>query len=255
MNPSTFNHSNLLALWHLYGAAKLTPEATSIWHNVSWPYRCWVENPEELNKTLDNVWSRKCLSEKLIGISPDATFSLFQREETAWNSTNTKLASIMIDSGFQHTFSQMAMYLPLTQWSHRHIDTHLDIRKITNETHINEWVDIGSNAFEYTIDSAVIAAASNSKGVSCLIANYKGKPVATALLFQSGNTMGIHQIAVKPDLQGKGIARQLMTDLMSYCQELGLEAVFLQASEAGKPLYDSLGFLNLFEIHNYQISN
>jgi ribosomal protein S18 acetylase RimI-like enzyme len=45
-----------------------------------------------------------------------------------------------------------------------------------------------------------------------------------------------------PDYRRLGLARQLMTALMDWCRAQGLKTVVLHASDAGRPLYESLGF-------------
>ena len=46
-----------------------------------------------------------------------------------------------------------------------------------------------------------------------------------------------------PELRGQGIARALMDTLMSWATFQGFDRVFLHASEFGRPLYQSLGFV------------
>jgi ribosomal protein S18 acetylase RimI-like enzyme len=45
-----------------------------------------------------------------------------------------------------------------------------------------------------------------------------------------------------PNYRRLGLARQLMTVLMDWCRAQGLKTVVLHASDAGRPLYASLGF-------------
>jgi GNAT superfamily N-acetyltransferase len=52
----------------------------------------------------------------------------------------------------------------------------------------------------------------------------------------------ILNLYVYPEFRRKGIARQLMRRMMDWCREQGFAAVYLHASEDGKPLYEALGF-------------
>ena len=45
-----------------------------------------------------------------------------------------------------------------------------------------------------------------------------------------------------PHLQGRGLARQLMEVIHQWCRDRGLKTVGLNASEFGRPLYESLGY-------------
>jgi len=50
-------------------------------------------------------------------------------------------------------------------------------------------------------------------------------------------------VYTEPQLRGQGIARALMTTLMKWATSRGFDRVFLHASEFGRPLYQSLGFV------------
>jgi GNAT superfamily N-acetyltransferase len=49
-------------------------------------------------------------------------------------------------------------------------------------------------------------------------------------------------VYTEPQWRGKGIARALMRELMRCASEQGMDRVVLHASDAGRPLYESLGF-------------
>jgi GNAT superfamily N-acetyltransferase len=48
---------------------------------------------------------------------------------------------------------------------------------------------------------------------------------------------------MEPAWRGQGIARALMTTLMKWATAQGFDRVLLHASDAGRPLYQSLGFV------------
>ena len=49
-------------------------------------------------------------------------------------------------------------------------------------------------------------------------------------------------VFVYPQFRRQGIARQLMQTMIDWCREQDLAAVYLHASQDGKPLYQKLGF-------------
>ena len=49
-------------------------------------------------------------------------------------------------------------------------------------------------------------------------------------------------VYTEPQWRGKGVARALMRELMRWAAEQGTDRVVLHASDAGRPLYESLGF-------------
>jgi GNAT superfamily N-acetyltransferase len=50
-------------------------------------------------------------------------------------------------------------------------------------------------------------------------------------------------VYTEPELRGQGIARTLMGTLMKWAASHGFDRVVLHASEFGRPLYQSLGFV------------
>lgn len=47
---------------------------------------------------------------------------------------------------------------------------------------------------------------------------------------------------VEPEYRRRGIARKLMETMIAWCRENGFANVALHASDAGRPLYEQLGF-------------
>jgi GNAT superfamily N-acetyltransferase len=50
-------------------------------------------------------------------------------------------------------------------------------------------------------------------------------------------------VYTEPDVRGMGIARALMATLLQWATDQGYDRVLLHASDAGRPLYESLGFV------------
>lgn len=72
------------------------------------------------------------------------------------------------------------------------------------------------------------------------VAEDGGEVIGTALCWKFGadrGTLGL--VIVAPTQQGRGIGRRLMELVL---EELGSRVTFLHATEAGKPLYEKLGF-------------
>lgn len=78
--------------------------------------------------------------------------------------------------------------------------------------------------------------------------NKDSQPVATGLLFKTGAVVGIHQIGVPAEHQGRGYATQMMRILIQYADQWQADSVVLQASTAGRPVYQKLGFVEQFLI-------
>ena len=82
------------------------------------------------------------------------------------------------------------------------------------------------------------------------VAESEGKVVGAALCWAYGSDHGsLGMVIVSPDAQGKGIGRELMTRLL---EELGERSILLNATLAGQPLYERLGFVAAGQVHQHQ---
>jgi GNAT superfamily N-acetyltransferase len=125
----------------------------------------------------------------------------------------------------------------------------IDIKLLSDDTDIAAWVATGSKAFGYTIDVNVIVPLLAHEDIQILLAyNEDSQPVATGLLFKTGDVVGIHQIGVPADYQGKGYATQMMRFLIQCAEKCQADYAVLQASAAGRPVYQKLGFVDQFSI-------
>jgi GNAT superfamily N-acetyltransferase len=82
------------------------------------------------------------------------------------------------------------------------------------------------------------------------VAEEDGAVVGTALCWRQGPHHGsLGLIIVSPAHQGKGIGRQLMRLVLD---QLGDRCTVLNATAAGQPLYESLGFRAIGTLHQHQ---
>ena len=54
-----------------------------------------------------------------------------------------------------------------------------------------------------------------------------------------GNILNVY---THPDFRRRGLARELMTTVLAWCHENGVDTVILHASPSGRALYEGLGF-------------
>ena len=77
-----------------------------------------------------------------------------------------------------------------------------------------------------------------------------GAVIGTGMCWLQGPRQGsLGMIIVSPDHQGKGIGRQLMNLVLA---ELGERCTVLNATVAGQPLYENLGFKAIGTLHQHQ---
>lgn len=128
-------------------------------------------------------------------------------------------------------------------------------RGFTGQTEMwmRQWIE-GSETNAAAIgskDSAVLIHRENNHivGIAC-IAIYGHES-------EKGATLWIREIAVRPEYQGRGIAKKLLTQALFYGASRGAKRSFLMADELNKNaigLYESLGFVaNKNEAENNMI--
>lgn len=72
------------------------------------------------------------------------------------------------------------------------------------------------------------------------------------MLYNTGEAIGVHQLDVRQAYQEQGIAKRFVRHMLAESVRWQGKYVVSQVSQAGKPLYDQLGFHNQFVINNYQ---
>jgi predicted GNAT family acetyltransferase len=153
---------------------------------------------------------------------------------------------------------QTAMFLSLDNSSYtpksERVERHagFTIKKVQTPQDITLWLDIVNQAFGYSIHRIVIEKLINDQDMQILMAYHDDQAIASAILYKTNDVIGIHQVGVKRDFQGKGFARIFMSEIINASLLWQGKHIVLQASKAGKPLYESLGFTSQFLIKSYK---
>lgn len=78
-----------------------------------------------------------------------------------------------------------------------------------------------------------------------------GVPVATSALVVEGGVAGVYAVATLPEARRRGIGREMTLHALAGAAGAGLRAAVLQASSMGRPIYEKLGFVRLFDFRAY----
>nr|WP_249318896.1 GNAT family N-acetyltransferase [Pseudoalteromonas sp. BDTF-M6] len=127
----------------------------------------------------------------------------------------------------------------------------LVVRNITRVEEVSSWIEVVNDAFGYRVDARAIAPLLECEQAQLYVGVWAGEVVASALLYYTGEVVGLHQVALKQTHQGQGLAKSMMQDLLRLAVASGAQYMVLQASAAGRPLYENLGFITQFEIRSY----
>ncbi|PUA27768.1 MAG: hypothetical protein B0W54_14630 [Cellvibrio sp. 79] len=230
---------------------------TSLWRKMG------VENDSEFaveGLTISRTWPNRYWFDWNADITPINTIVpvLDQLPLTAvvpvWEGAGMPAQQLEIflkDECFQILFTQLAMYLDLQSIRVPELPA-LDIITVQSATDVATWTATASAAFGYWIDVAAIQALIDLPDVKLLLLKQDGKAAATALVYQTGDIIGVHLVGVPEEFRGQGLARMLMQYVIKLSVTMGGKFLTLQASAAGEPLYRQLGFIPQFLIKNYK---
>ena len=111
--------------------------------------------------------------------------------------------------------------------------------------------DVPRDAVARCIDVGITETA----GVETYIAWGDDGPMSAVAVTPTGNTAGISLMATPPEHQRKGGGRALLTHVIADYRRRGVERFHLGATEAGRPLYASLGFEPIAELSAWILNN
>jgi ribosomal protein S18 acetylase RimI-like enzyme len=235
------NINNLTTLWKKMGAkAKITSTQVEYYSAPSWPNRCWFDWDIDTD-SIDDIEG------VLATIKQDQIIPI-------WDKTGSKVGRLehtLINNGFSVMLEQTAMVLNAKDFSAQDFSTS-EIKLVNSAEDVETWVEVGSKAFGYQIDTQVINRLVSDEDIKLFIYYYENTPAGTALLCKTDKAIGVHQVGVSPEFQGKRIGSSLMKFLISVCKEWQGEFITLHASTAGKGLYERLRFKPQFMIRSYR---
>ena len=86
----------------------------------------------------------------------------------------------------------------------------------------------------------------------CFLAEWGGVPVGTVATCRFGTVAWVAMMLVAEAYRGRGIGRALMTEALEGLDSRGVRSVRLDATPRGRPMYESLGFVEEATLHRYR---
>lgn len=237
------NIDNLTSLWRkmdVENNSEFAVEGLTI--SRTWPHRYWFD------------WNADI--KHINAIAPVLDQLPLTAVVPVWEGAGAparQLEVFLKDECFQVLFSQLAMYLDLQSVRVFELPA-LDIVTVQSAPDVETWTATASAAFGYWIDIAAIQAIVDLPEVKLLLLKQDEQAAATALVYQTGEIIGVHLVGVPNEFRGQGLARAIMQYVIGLAITMGGKFLTLQASVAGEPLYRQLGFIPQFVIKNYKRS-
>lgn len=241
MNISQQNIRNLKDLWTMAGQQYDALVRNRHFNSVSlpgsqWPSRIWFDRKLEEQSSRVAIRHLQLSNNKI-------SVSVFD---------DPAAADILKQQGLTKTSEQCGMNLHLqTEYPDRQ---ELHFEKVENMAAAQLWSLLFEAAFNYSIPAGVVYK--TSAGADYYLTFKDKLPIGTALLFASRpEVIGIHSMGVTPAWRRQGLAEIMMQKLLHISGQKGYRYATLQASAAGKGLYEKFGFQPAFLMENYQLKN
>lgn len=86
----------------------------------------------------------------------------------------------------------------------------------------------------------------------CFVAEHEGVPVGTVTTCIFGSVAWIAMVLVDVAMRGRGIGRGLLNEALAFLDGRGIASVRLDATPLGRPLYQSLGFVEEYTLIRHE---
>jgi GNAT superfamily N-acetyltransferase len=118
--------------------------------------------------------------------------------------------------------------------------------------------DLVSAAFDtprHVVARCIDVGITETAGAATYIAWGDDGPMSVVTVTPAGNTAGITCMGTPPAHQRQGKGRALLTRVMQDYRSRGVERFYLGATEAGRPLYASLGFETVADLSAWVLAD
>ncbi|HEX5763133.1 MAG TPA: GNAT family N-acetyltransferase [Solirubrobacterales bacterium] len=112
--------------------------------------------------------------------------------------------------------------------------------------------ELNDCAYGYGPD-AFRAALAGETSIGWHAAHSEGEPVSVVGMIEVGDDCCVTGVATPPEQRGRGIASWLLCTTLAAARERGMRTASLQATKAGAPIYERLGFRDLGHIEMWEL--
>ena len=170
----------------------------------------------------------------------------------------SRLDRLLRRHGLSLTSDLPGMAMDLDAYAAPPVPQELEVRRVTDASELAVWARIVGRAFESRgFEEGLSVRGFAARGFDdrspfrhflCLL---DGQWVGAATLSTGAGVAGLSNIAVVPEVRGRGIGTAVASVALSEAQALGLRTAVLSAEEAGRRLYERLGFREVSRHRTY----
>jgi len=155
-----------------------------------------------------------------------------------------------LDGAMMHVATQTGMAMDLSNLSETNIlPEGVEVVEISEASQLLPWFTLFNVCFEQAPALGRLMAERYEKvflnrelPMRHYIAYLKGRPAATASFYSESKVTGIYNIVTAPEAQGKGIGEFMTRHVLLEGKKRGDAIAILQATPAGEPVYERIGF-------------
>jgi ribosomal protein S18 acetylase RimI-like enzyme len=132
----------------------------------------------------------------------------------------------------------------------------LTVSTVTDEFSLQHWADgvsVGMFGGGGKLDKTLFLKLSGDGDIRGYVAYLDENPVATSMLFLSSGVAGLYLVSTLPDYRRRGIGTIMALTPLHVAKNLGYRVGVLEATETGKPVYQKIGFTELFNFNYYAL--
>ena len=122
------------------------------------------------------------------------------------------------------------------------MNVRLSMLRIVNDLPVDYIFDdkLVTNSRRYFLDQTTVVAVDDGRCVACASMSYI--EIMPTFSHTSGKRAHLMNVYTEKDYRRRGIARQLVNMLIEDARVHGATEISLDATESGRPLYESMGF-------------
>ena len=189
---------------------------------------------------------QEIIDEIIAGKADGKTTSTTFTKETAPEGT----VELFQKAGFKTYFVQEGMILDPGADFDPVIDPH--VRRVGSDE-LSRWMDAMMEGFAEEAgkqrEEDVFAKMMTDPDFYFLVYEEDGIIMGTVLLHLLESYSGIHEVAVPNRFRGRSISKKILNYALKIVAENGNHGMALQASPMGRPVYESMGFRKVSELH------
>jgi GNAT superfamily N-acetyltransferase len=158
--------------------------------------------------------------------------------------TETVLGSSCESAGLTYAVDWPLMVCP-AEAVEAHTRADVEIAAVRTDADAGELARLLAGAFHMPEDAVrrtLPHTVTDVPGLDVFLARVEDGAASTVTVTRHDHVAGIWAMGTPPELQGKGVGKVLLSQVMTRYRDAGVEAFFLGATPAGRPLYEKLGY-------------